>query len=105
MNVNDMGDCCRRGVELYFSQLLSLALLFLLMGLICMGNLLTNTAQHISAPSSHPPLVHLLLRTTLGARRSEFDLLTCGFLELIASLVLIAYLARLGSRRPFPPRA
>ena len=90
------------GIELDLHQLLSLAIVFLFMGLVTLGSLFGNVSQYFEArgaagESSASSLIQalrngLIIGTTLGSRTEPFDLSSAGQAEAGATVVFIIYL-------------
>ena len=82
------------GVELYFSTLVSLMLVFVLMGVANTGNLLTNIVFFTQVDAGRRDSVLSVLTTvsTLGARQEPFDMVQSAVQEMAATFIFIAYL-------------
>ena len=80
------------GVELYFWQARSLAIVFLLMGCCSLPNLWANysaSSAYVGLERSGTPI---LVASTLGMRSQAFDLFSASSWELLSTLLFSGYL-------------
>ena len=85
------------GIQLYFSQLRSLAFIFFLMGFISLSALLTNIeAWHRTLKANDAAdgslISMLLVGSALGARSEPFDAQQSGSAELTQTFLIVLYL-------------
>ena len=85
------------GIQLYFSQLRSIAVLFFLMGFISSSALLTNLeawrgSLSADATADSSLISMLLVGSTLGARAEQFDAQQSGSAELTQTFLIVLYL-------------